>query len=322
MPRKSVFKPAEILTFIGLALTAIGFVACSLQNTTNSHTSSPEIAEPTPPPSAEKTVVLADISDNPQKKIRRFQPLANYLAANSHQFERGQVKIAPDMDTMIAWLKSGAVDIYIDSPYPAMLAMNQANVQPILRRWKKGNAEYHSLIFTMKDRQINSLSDLKGKIIAFEDPLSTTGYLLPLGKLTEMGLNPQEKSVSNTKVPADSIGYIFSDEDENSIEWLLSGKVAAAAMDNQSYEKLSADIKEKTLILAETEKVTRNLVMVRGDLPVEQIEAISSTLLTMDKTEEGKVVLEKFSQTTKFDRLPESQSLNRIQSLYQQAQNR
>lgn len=161
------------LTFIGLVLTVLGIVACSPQNAPQN--SLKEISELTQPPSAEKTIVFADISDNPQKKIRRFQPLANYVAANSDQFEQGKVKIAPDMNTIIAWLKSGEVDIYIDSPYPAMLAMNGAGAKPILRRWKKGNAEYHSLIFTMKDRQINSLSDLKGKTIAFEDPLSTTG---------------------------------------------------------------------------------------------------------------------------------------------------
>ena len=307
-------------TFIGLALTVLGIVACSPQNIPK--TSDQEIVEPTPPPSAERTIVLADISDNPQKKIRRFQPMANYLAANSDRFDRGKVKIAPDMDTMIAWLKSGEVDIYIDSPYPAMLAMNSAGAKPILRRWKKGSAEYYSLIFTMNDRNITSLSDLKGKTIAFEDPLSTTGYMLPLSKLVELGLNPIEKTQSNTRVPDNALGYIFSYEDENSIEWLLSGKVAAAAMDNHNYNKLSTEIKDKTTILMETEKVARNLVMVRGDMPPEQIEAISSVLLAMDKTDEGKAVLEKFSDTTKFEQFPSAENLNRIQELYQKTQNK
>ena len=308
------------LTFIGLALTVVGIVACSPQNTSN--TSSQEISEPTQPPSAEKTIVLADISNNPQKKIRRFQPLANYIAANSDQFDRGQVKIAPDMKTIIAWLKSGEVDMYIDSPYPAMLAMNGAGAKPILRRWKKGSAEYYSLIFTMSERNITSLSDLKGKAIAFDDPFSTTGYMLPLVKLLESGLNPVEISLPNLSVSDKAVGYVFSSEDENSIEWLLSGRVDAAAMDNHTFDKMSAEIKEKAVVLAETEKIARNLVMVRGDMPSDQIETISSVLLAMDKTDEGKVVLEKFGQTTKFDKIPTKESLNRIQDLYQKTQNK
>ncbi len=306
------------LPFISLVLTLLSIVACSPQNTT----SQKEIPKQTQPPEAQKTIVLADISNNPQKKIRKFQPLANYLAANLSQFDRGKVKIAPDMDTMIAWLKSGEVDVYIDSPYPAMLAINGAGAKPILRRWKKGVAEYYSLIFTMSDRNITYLSDLKGKTVAFDHPFSTTGYMLPLAKLLESGLNPIEKSLSNTSVSDKEVGYVFSFEDENSIEWLLSGKVAAAAMDDQSFDKLSEEIKEKAIILLETEKIARNLVIVRGDLPPDQIDAISSILLEMDKTAEGKAVLEKFAKTTKFDQFPTTESLNRIQDLYQQTQNK
>ena len=306
------------LTFISLALTLLGIVACSPQNTTSQN----EIPEPTQPPEAQNPIVLADISDNPKKKIRRFQPLANYLAANLSEFDRGKVKIAPDMETIIAWLKSGKVDIYIDSPYPAMLAKNGADAKPILRRWKKGQAEYSSLIFTMSDRNITSLSDLKGKTIAFDDPFSTTGYMLPLAKLVASGLNPLEKSLPTSSVSDDAVGYVFSYEDENSIEWLLSGKVAAAAVDNQSFNRLSAEIKEQAIVLGETEKVARNLVIVRGDLPPEQIEAISSILLEMDQTAEGKTMLEKFGQTTKFDQFSTTENLNRIQDLYQKAHNK
>ncbi len=90
----------KTLTFIGLVLTVVGIVACSPKNTTSLN----ETLESTKPPEARETVVFGDISNNPQKKIRRFQPLVNYLVANSSQFDRGKVKIAPDMETMIAWL--------------------------------------------------------------------------------------------------------------------------------------------------------------------------------------------------------------------------
>src|SRR5262249_14829565 len=66
------------------------------------------------------TLILADISDSPSKRIAAFQPLADYLGAHLGKFgiNTGSVKIAPDFPTMIQWMKSEQVDIYFDSPYP------------------------------------------------------------------------------------------------------------------------------------------------------------------------------------------------------------
>lgn len=307
----------KFVNSISLALSLFAVVACN----PTSKISRNDLVKATKPPLAGRTIVLGDISSNPQKKIRKFQPLANYIAANLSEFDRGKVKIAPDMETMIAWLKSGEVDIYIDSPYPAMLAVNGADAKPILRRWKKGSAEYYSLIFTMNDRNIKSLADLKGKTVAFDHPASTTGYMLPLAKILESGLKPTKQNSFNASVSKDEIGYLFSDEDENSIEWLLSKKVAAAAIHNISFEKMSPEIKAKVTVLAETEKVARNIVLANKNLPSEEIASISSLLLEMDKTTEGKTVLETFSRTTKFDNFPTKESLDKIQVLYQKTQN-
>ncbi|MEM7758052.1 MAG: phosphate/phosphite/phosphonate ABC transporter substrate-binding protein [Cyanobacteria bacterium P01_A01_bin.40] len=308
-----------LINISSLVLTILTSVACSSNSTINS-ASLTQVSKLQETPNPERTVVLGDISDNPRKKIRKFQPLANYLSANLSQFDRGQVKIAPDLETMISWLKSGEVDIYIDSPYPAMMAINQAHAKPILRRWKKGNAEYHSLIFTLRDRQINSLSDLRGKTLAFDHPASTTGYMLPLSELLDSELSPQEVKSANSSVAQDKVGYVFSYEDKNSIEWLLSGKVAAVALDNQTYNKIPVAIKEKTVILAETETIARNLVLVQQNMSPDVIKDISATLLAMEQNASGKAVLKQFGQTTRFDNFPVEENLARMQQLYQQAQ--
>ncbi len=290
----------------------------------NSQVASTSTPELQPTPKATKAIVLGDISSNPQKKIRRFQLLADYLAANLSQFDigTGKVKIAPDMETMIQWFKSGEVDIYFDSPYPAMIVGDASGAQPLLRRWKRGDAEYHTVIFSMTDRGFTSLSDLKGKIIAFDDNRSTTGYMLPLVALLDAGLNPIEKESATAGVGADDLGYVFSNDDENTIEWLISGKVAAGATDIQTFLKVPEEIREKITILAETEKVTRNVVMVRSDMEPELVEAIEALLLTMDETPEGQAALKKFTQTAKFDKFPTEQTLNRMRELYQQVQSR
>ena len=311
-----IIKHKNII-LLNIFLSLLALVGCVTQD----YIAAKKIVQSDIPPARENTLILGDISSNPQKKIRKFQPLANYLADNLDDVERGKVKVASNMETMLEWLQKGEVDIYVDSPYPAMLAMKNAGAKPILRRWKKGSAEYHSIIFTISDRNINKLADLQGKIVAFDHPASTTGYMLPLAELLKFGLHSVEKQSRDSSVAKDAVGYIFSYEDENNIEWLLSNRVDAAATDNLDFSKISPEIREKIVILAQTESVPRNLVMVRKDMPSEQIASITKTLLVMNESEKGQEVLKKFSGTTKFDRFHSMESLDRIHELYQQAQN-
>ena len=269
-------------------------------------------------------ITLGDISDNPQKKIRRFQPLADYLAANLSQFDigKGKVKIAPDIETMIQWLKSGEIDMYFDSPYPAMLASDRAGAIPILRRWKQGDAEYHTVIFTMKDSGINSLAELTGKMIAFDDKQSTSGYMLPLAQLLEVGLNPLEKKSTAVEVEPNAIGYIFSDDDENTVEWVISSRVAAGAVDNQAFAEIPAEIRQQMNILTATEPIARNIVLVSADTDPELIDQIKHLLLNLDRIPEGNNILREFAETAKFDEFPAENSLQRMREIYELVQNR
>jgi phosphonate transport system substrate-binding protein len=277
---------------------------------------------PTATPTAKGVLVLADISNNPTKKIKRYQPLADYLATHLQQFNIGigEVKIAPDLKTMVNWLKAGKVDIYFDSPYPAMIVSDQSGAQPILRRWKGGDAQYYGVIFTMKDEGISSLANLKGKTIAFDESSSTSGYLLPMAVFLKAGLKPIEKASADAKVNNDEIGYVFSDDDENTIQWVISGKVSAGAVDVASFSDIPQETRDSMKILATTEKVARHIVMVRPNMNPEQIQAIQKLLIEMDKTPEGKAILKTFEDTAKFDKFPTEDDLLKMRQLYELVQ--
>ncbi|MGK7917144.1 MAG: phosphate/phosphite/phosphonate ABC transporter substrate-binding protein [Prochloraceae cyanobacterium] len=293
----------------------IALASCNSQPTPKRSTS-PQVTNP----QVTKVIVLSDISSNPGKKIRRFQPLADYLAANLSQFEigTGQVKVAPDLATMVQWLKEGKVDLYFDSPYPAMRAIDASGAQPILRRWKGGDADYYTVIFTLKSSGISSVSELKGKMMALDHRFSTSGYMLPVTYLLKAGLNLREKNSASATVAAEEVGYVFSDEDENSIEWVISKKVAAGAVDSKTFAGISEEVRSQTTILAQTEKVARNVVMVRSDMEPELLEAIKTLLIGMDKTAEGQEILKQFANTAKFDDFPPQESIQRMRELYEQ----
>ncbi|NEP82729.1 MAG: phosphate/phosphite/phosphonate ABC transporter substrate-binding protein [Okeania sp. SIO3C4] len=305
--------------FVKLAL--LGVVIALVSSSLKSSALNPELLASTKDPS---TIVIADISNNPAKKIKRYQPLADYLAERMGQFgvEVGDVEIASDLQEMANLLKSGEVDIYFDSPYPAMIVSDLSDAKPILRRWKGGVPDYYTVIFTMKDRGVQSLEDLKSKMVGFDEISSTSGYMLPTSLLIEKGLNPQQKRSASSTVSANEVGFVFTDDDENTIQWVISGKVAAGAVDIGTFMEIPEVNREAMMVLAESEKVARHIVLVRPDMKPEMVEAVKAILLEMDRTAEGREALKKFEKTAKFDDFPPESSIERMRELYELVQNR
>ncbi len=269
-------------------------------------------------------IVLGDVSDEPTKKIERFQPLADYLAVNLNAYGigQGEVKIAPDLETMTQWMRTGEVDLYFDSSFPAMIVSDGSGAQPILRRWKGGDAEYYSIIFARTDSGLSSLEQLQGQIVAFEDARSTSGFMLPLAHLIEVGLTPVEAKGIEAVVNKDEIGYVFSDEDINTIQWVLSERVVAGAIDSGTLLELPEETRTGLIILAETKPVARQVVIARPDMPPDQLETIKTLLINLTDSDEGKTILEK-NVTTRYDEFPEGAgaAFAHMRELYEFTQN-
>lgn len=302
----------------------IAFVisGCGLNSATSTATP-PPTAAPTTTLARNTMIVLGEVSDEPSKKIERLQPLADYVSKRLDKvgITSAQIKIAPNLETMARWLKSGEVDIYFDSPYPAMLVNSQSDALPILRRWRRGEAEYYAVIFARNDSGINTLNDLKGKTIGLQDAVSTSGYLLPLSLLVKGGLKAVELKNADLSVPADQVGYVFTNDDDNTIQWVISKKVSAGAVDIRSYSKISAESRSKMNLLGESEKVPRQVVMVRPAMDKATQEMIYSIFIEMEKSSEGQIVLKAFDETTRFDALPVG-TLERMKELYTLVTNR
>lgn len=269
---------------------------------------------------AEK-IVLTDVDFDPESLVPETQPVADYLAANLGDAKvEGTVEIAPDSDTVAQWIASGKTDLYFDSIYPIMKVMEQSGGTPILRRWKDNAAEYNTYIVARRDRGITDLADLKGKMIALEDPDSSSGFMFPMVAMLNVNLNPVEKAEANHPVAADEIGYIFSGEDETTAEWVLNGKVMAGAIDNEAFAEIPEEDRNQLVIIAETEMYPRHIVLAASDLTEQQIEDVKAVLLGMDETEAGQAALKEFSETAQFDELP-ADTISRLQSAYDLLQN-
>jgi phosphonate transport system substrate-binding protein len=269
---------------------------------------------------AGQAIVLGDISSDVEETIQAHQPMVDFLAAHLDDFgiTHGEVKVAPDMETMIAWMESGEVDLSFDSPYPVMILRNEAGGIPLLRRWRFGVEEYHSVFFALNDKGYTSIDDLKGQIVAFDTPFSTSGYMLPLAYLIANNYTATEYETTEAAAGADEIGYVFSNDDDNTIQWVISGKVAAGVTDNIYFGRIPEETRSQMTIFAETEDVPRQILVVAPDMSEDLKAAIKTLLIGMDETEEGQAVLENY-QTTQFDEFSEGAdaALERMQEIYE-----
>jgi phosphonate transport system substrate-binding protein len=261
-----------------------------------------------------KTFTLGLVSAVNQKEIaEHFREFAHYVARKLYAptDAAGKVVVAPTLSELAKLLTQNNVDFFMESPYPTYVVNHvhgAANL--LLRRWKGGKAEYRSLIAARKDSNMSRLQDLRGKIIAFEDPESTSGYFLPKFFLQRNGFKLSQVPAENAKVPMTEVGYLFGKTQDNLIELVLSKQVAAGALSDDDYAALDNQKKANLNILAQTELLPRHLVSVRKNLAPELIQRLGRVLQTMNEDDEGRKILRSID-TTQFDVLPGGEEVMR-----------
>lgn len=94
---------------------------------------------------------------------------------------------ASDYTAIIEALRTGKADMAYMGALAVAMGAERAGVTPIVMKAPNGDkaqAVYHSVFITQKDNsEINSIKDFKGKTIAFVDPDSTSGNLVPTSEI-------------------------------------------------------------------------------------------------------------------------------------------
>jgi len=251
-------------------------------------------------------IIIGSIHREAAAEIKKFLPLANYVGRHLQPegINEARIVVAKDVSQMATLLREGKVDIYIDSPFPSVAASLLSGSKYLLRRWKRGRAEYRSVLFAKKDSNLHRLEDLKGTMLAFEEPFSSSGYFIPKMALVQAGLKLVLKPDPTEPVNREEIGYVFSLDDENTIVWVRRGKVTAGATDDLMYERETLRYPNSLKAIYTTSSFPRHLVSCRADLAPNLVTRIKAILIEMDQSPEGRSVLKEFEETTKFDHLP------------------
>jgi len=265
-------------------------------------------AAQTSPPSSSKSLTLGLVSTTSQREIEEhFREFVLYLSRRYHAAADagGKVIVAGSLAELAKLLEQGQVDFYLESPYPTYV-INQVHGagRLLLRRWKSGMAEYRSLIATRKDSGITRVDQLRGRLIAFEDPESTSGYFLPKFFLQRNGLKLSQTPALNAPVPAAELGYIFAQSSDKVLDLIFAGQVAAGAISDDDFGRLDQRRKTDLTIIGQTDLLPRHLVSVRKAMTADAAERLSRILQSMQENKEGEAILSKSDNTTRFDTLP------------------
>src|SRR3990167_8883564 len=213
-----------------------------------------------------KLLVFGRVQDNPVRAIKDRQGFVDYIAKKLAPLgiTGGRILVVDKLGHLARAVREGKVDLFHDSVVPTMVLSRWSGSIPILRQWKYQEPEYYSVIVVRKDSGINTLSDLKGKVIAFDEPHSTSAHVLPRMLLEEKKLRTVEIKAPGTVKP-DVVGYMYG-TDGNATNVLITGRADAATTIHREIERLKPEIRESLQIIGHTLSVPRQLMAVRKNL--------------------------------------------------------
>lgn len=255
-------------------------------------------------------VVMAAISDDPQRYVSAMKPLANYMAArlSAHGVIGVEILVAENRAQLIRLLRDGRVDWVTETAYSAAVLEHRANAEILLRKWKYGVPSYQSVVFVRNDSGIEALSGLLNRRVAFQHPGSTTGYFLPRARLENAGLRLREQRSVRDPARPGAVNYLFSGSEYNSALWVHKGLVEGAALSNLDWQNDSVvppAVREDLRVIYSSEPIPRALELVRKDLSPSVKQALKTVLLTAHNDPEANDALRAYHMTLRFDELDE-----------------
>jgi len=168
-------------------------------------------------------------AESNEEMIQRFEPMRKYLEAKIG--ENIKVFTATDYAGVIEAMKKKRVDIAWFGPLSYVLAEREAGAEAFAVGVRKstGKSTYRSLFVVPEGSKAKSLKDLAGKSVAFVDPASTYGGLIPTYLVMR----------ATGKMPKAFFGKFTYAGSHDAAEMAVRNKTVDAAADNDiTYAKM------------------------------------------------------------------------------------
>jgi len=226
------------------------------------------------PALAQEVLRISAIPDeSPTELQRKFKPLGEYLSKETGM----KVEFTPvtDYAAVVEALATKKIDMAWLGGFTYVQTKIRTNgtANPIIQRVE--DEKFTSVFIVPADSSLKSLSELKGKTMAFGSPSSTSGHLMPRYFLMQAGINP-DKDFKN---------IAFSGAHDATVAFVASGKADVGALNASVWVKLNEAKNPNALkskVLSTTPPYFDYNWTVRGDLDPATVKKITDAFLKLD----------------------------------------
>jgi len=239
-------------------------------------------------------LVLGRISDDPKSHYEQLKPLLDYVVPRLADvgIREGRILMARDEQQMTSYMRRGRVDWVTETAGTGMMLAARNGVN-----------HYWTVCFARRDSGIDSLAQLRGHTIAFQNTSSTSAYFVPAIELMKQGMH-LEILLSPMDRPADdSVGYVFARSELNISTWVDKRLVDAGCMSNLDWNnplRVPASYRRELKVLEQSGEYPRALELVRGDLDPKVQARLRQVLIEAASDPAASDALLQFFQTTRF----------------------
>jgi phosphonate transport system substrate-binding protein len=223
--------------------------------------------------------------ENPEQLVDNVGPAIAFLEKQLGRKIRHFTTL--NYSSAVEALNAGKADISFMSPLPYVLVNAQTGAQAILGEIYNGKSYYHSKIFVRKNSGIKTLADLKGKTIAYVDPISSSGFMYPHDILIRAGLvkggfdDPEGDFFRRV---------YYAGGDEQAMRALYGKFVDAAGVGEFSINLLRQEERDEIVEIAESARIPSHCVVARKDLDPKIKEQFIQAMLKLNAPENRKYV--------------------------------
>lgn len=213
---------------------------------------------------------------NPDQLIENVEPVVEYL---EKRLDVTGIRhfAATDYAGVVEALRQGTADVGFMGPLQYVMARQQSGAYPILGEIYNGSSTYVSKLFVRRDSGIGKPADLRGKTIAFVDPISSSGYMYPLDIFKTAGL------ISSRDDADDYFKRIyFAGGDEQAIRAVLNGFVDAAGIGQFAWSLLRGDERDAVHAIADSRPIPSHCIVVRKGLDKKVVDSLREAFLALN----------------------------------------
>ena len=210
--------------------------------------------------------------------IESAEEIAKLLSEKTDYVIKGNV--ATSYVAVVEAMCSGKAHIGTLATFAYILAHEKCGVDCALVSTRYGTPFYNGEIIVGADTGIKTLADLKGRTMCWVDAASTSGYIIPRIMLQAEGVDPDTDLAQQTEAGShDAVALAVYQGDCD------AGACYIDARDK--FEDDYPDIKEKTIVIAESPEIPNDGLQFIKDFPPEMREKIVKAFLEIMATEEG-----------------------------------